>query len=353
MKNKDKLIFGLIIFAIFFYLLYKIKSILTPFVIALIIAYLLDPAILKLEKYLKISRVFSVSLLTAIFATGIVIFSIFLFPLLFNQTINLFASAPQFFDSFSNVFYPKIVNFFAKINIEIEHNFVDLISKNISFIYDTDLVGKILHNIIGSTAFVVNAVSIIFICPILVFYLLKDWKIITEKIKENLPKKYFNEINELFQLIDKSLSNFIRGQTYVCFILATYYCIALAFIGLNNGILIGFLTGIFSFVPYLGYGTGLIIAIISGLSQWGIAFNPLFILIIIYILGQIIESNILVPNLIGKQINLHPIWIIFGIFFFGAVFGIIGILLSLPLTAITSVVLKYLFKNFHHLKSKN
>jgi predicted PurR-regulated permease PerM len=352
MKTKDKLIIGFIILLIFGYFLYKIKYILTPFIIAIIISYLLNPAVLKFQKYLKISRINSVILLNVVFLSIIAIFSIFLFPILFNQAVNLIISAPQFIDFFSNIFYPKIVNFFASYGIEIEHNFIDFIKNNSSILYDPDFISKIFNNLITSTTFIINILSIIFICPILIFYLLKDWQIIINKIIKNLPQKYFKEIIELSRLINKSVIDFIRGQSYVCLILALFYSITLAVLGLNSAILIGFLTGILSFVPYLGYGTGLVIALITGLIQWGLELYHMGFLIAIYLIGQILESNLLVPNLIGKQIDVHPLWIIFGIFFFGAIFGFIGVLFSLPLTAITAVILKYFFKNYQNTNSK-
>jgi predicted PurR-regulated permease PerM len=352
MKTKDKIIIGFIILLIFGYALYKIKYILTPFIIAIIASYLLDPAISKLQRLLKISRLVAVSIITSLFILAIFIFGGFILPLLFNETINLLNSTPQFLAVFSNNFYPKIVDFFAKFNIRIEHNFVDLVSNNISLIYDPEFISKILQNLITSTTFIINVISLIFICPILVFYLLKDWNIIIAKIDNSLPKKYIGEIHELFILINKSVANFLRGQTLVCIILAVYYSITLKFLGLNNGILIGFLTGILSFIPYIGYGIGLTIALIYGIFQWGVGSYYFGFVIITYLIGQLIESNYLVPNLIGKQINLHPIWVIFGIFFFGAIFGFVGVLLSLPLTAISSVVLKYFFNNYQSLKSK-
>jgi predicted PurR-regulated permease PerM len=352
MKTKDKLIIGFIILLIFGYFLYKIKYILTPFIIAIIVSYLLNPAVLKFQKYFKISRINSVILLTIIFLIIVSIFAIFSSPLLFNQTVNLIKSAPQFIDFFSNIFYPKIVNFFASFGIEIEHNFIDLVKNNSSILYDPDFISKIFNNLITSTTFIINTLSIVFICPILIFYLLKDWQIIINKIIKNLPQKYFKEIIELSQLINKSVADFIRGQSYVCLILALYYTITLAVLGLNSGILIGLITGILSFVPYLGYGTGLAIAIITGLIQWGPELYHMGFLIAIYLIGQVLESNLLVPNLIGKEIDVHPLWIIFGIFFFGAIFGFFGILLSLPLTAITSVIFKYFLNKSPNNNSK-
>jgi predicted PurR-regulated permease PerM len=181
--------------------------------------------------------------------------------------------------------------------------------------------------------------------PILIFYLLKDWKIIINKIDLIFPEKYANQIKKILELVDKSISGFIRGQINVCIILATYYGILLGLLDLNNGIFIGILTGILSFVPYIGYGIGITIAMVVSIFQWGLNWPDIGAVLVVYAIGQIIESNFLVPNLIGKKINVHPFWMILGIFFFGSVFGFIGILLSVPLTAISATLIRYIFNS--------
>ena len=181
--------------------------------------------------------------------------------------------------------------------------------------------------------------------PVLIFYLLKDWHLILDKIDSIIPEKYSNQVKNIFSSIDKSLSGFIRGQLNVCLILAIYYGVLLGFLGLNHGIFIGVLTGILAFVPYVGYGIGIVTALIIAIFQWGLSFYDVGLVLIVYLVGQVIESNFLVPNLIGKKVNLHPLWMIFGIFFFGSIFGILGILFSVPLTAISSVLIRHASSN--------
>ncbi len=343
MKIKDKIIFFLLFFAALSFFIYNVRLFLTPFILSMLIAYLLKPAVGVFIKKFKCSRTVAVSIVLGVFLILFTIFCSLFFPLMYNQAIILIESIPSYLEYFADNFYPNIIDFFAKFNIEIEHNFFDLIKNNEFFKTNEGAFSNIIVNIVGSTAFLINVLSIIFIMPILIFYLLKDWHIILNKIDSILSKKYSTQVKNILIIIDKSISGFIRGQINVCVILALYYGCLLGFLGLNNGIFIGVLTGILSFVPYLGYGIGIIIAIIVAIFQWGLSLPDVGMVLLVYVLGQIIESNFLVPNLIGKKLNLHPFWMIVGIFFFGSTLGFIGILLSVPLTAISVTLIRYIF----------
>jgi predicted PurR-regulated permease PerM len=120
-----------------------------------------------------------------------------------------------------------------------------------------------------------------------------------------------------------------------------FYSLALTLSGLNFGFLIGFITGLLSFIPFVGMGIGVFTALLVGCFQWGLSLSNFIVVISIFTAGQIIESNFLTPRLVGKKIGLHPVWIIFGLFVFGSLFGFIGVLLAIPLTAIFGVILKF------------
>ena len=345
MKIKDKILFFIIFGIITLFLLYKIRLFVAPFVLSLAIAHLLNPLVNIFIKKFKVSRTFATSVIIVIFLILFSIFCAIFIPFIYNQGIILLNSIPGYLEYFSDNFYPNIVEFFAKINVEIEHNFFDLIKNNELFKEGGGAFGAIISNALNSTTFLINILSIIFIMPVIVFYLLKDWNSIIGKIGSFLPKKYSYQVKTILVLIDKAITGFVRGQINVCLILALYYGILLGFLGLNNGIFIGILTGILSFVPYIGYGIGITTAIVVAIFQWGFSFFDIGVVIAIYLLGQIIESSFLVPNLIGKKVNLHPLWMIFGIFFFGSMFGFLGVAFSVPLTAISASIIRYIFNN--------
>ena len=343
MNTKDKIIFFGIIAIIFASLIYAIRSVITPFIVSAVIAYFLDPSVDKIEKKFHFSRLSASIIVMSVFLFILIVVGLVVFPMIYDQTLNIIQNTPQYMSFLSDNFYPKIVNFFAKYNIKIENDFFSLL-KNNNILNNSNLfIEKIIISTVGSTAFLINFLSLLFIMPILVFYLLKDWNNIINKIYVILPKKYAQEIKYVFILIDKSLSSYARGQIIVCLILAIFYAFGLTIFKLNHGFSIGIITGLLSFIPYVGFGLGVIIGILDGLIQWGISFTNLAPVIIIFIAGQFLESNFLTPNLIGKKVELHPLWIIFGIFFFGALFGFLGVFLSVPLTAIFSVLIKYFF----------
>ena len=344
MKTKDKFLFLIFFLVVLALLIYKIRLFVTPFILSIAISYLLNPAVNFSTKKFKCPRVVAVSTIVGIFLILFIVFCAIIIPLLYSQAIVLVDSMPGYLEYFSSNFYPNIVAFFARLNIEMEHDFFDLIRNN-EFFIEGGGVGKVITNVANSTTFFINILSIIFIMPVLIFYLLKDWHLILDKIDSIIPEKYSHQVKNIFSSIDKSLSGFIRGQMNVCLILAIYYGVLLGFLGLNHGIFIGVLTGILAFVPYVGYGIGIVTALIIAIFQWGLSFYDVGLVLIVYLIGQVIESNFLVPNLIGKKVNLHPLWMIFGIFFFGSIFGILGILFSVPLTAISSVLIRHASSN--------
>ncbi len=344
MKTKDKFLFLIFFLVVLALLMYKIRLFVTPFILSIAISYLLNPAVNFSTKKFKCPRVVAVSTIVGIFLMLFIVFCAIIIPLLYTQAIVLVESMPGYLEYFSSNFYPNIVAFFSRLNVEIEHDFFDLIRNN-EFFIEGGGVGKVITNVVNSTTFFINILSIIFIMPVLIFYLLKDWHLILDKIDSIIPEKYSNQVKNIFSSIDKSLSGFIRGQLNVCLILAIYYGVLLGFLGLNHGIFIGVLTGILAFVPYVGYGIGIVTALIIAIFQWGLSFYDVGLVLIVYLIGQVIESNFLVPNLIGKKVNLHPLWMIFGIFFFGSIFGILGILFSVPLTAISSVLIRHASSN--------
>ncbi len=340
MKIKENFIIFSAIFLIIAACIYAVREVLSPFVFSFIIAYLLNPLADYLEKKIKISRLFATSLIILIFFIILTLICVFLLPIIYAQLLDFIDLLPQYLENFAKDFYPKIVIFAAKFGVILENDIFVLVKKwnlneNLS-----NFLQNFVSNLVNSTLGLINILSLIFIMPILVFYLLNDWQLMLEKIKIYLPKSSANSIKSLFLQIDKILSGYIHGQFNVCLILGVIYAISLTILGLDFGFLIGFLTGILSFIPYLGMVFGVTIAIIVALFQWGFDVYFLSFVAAIFAFGQIIESNFLTPKLIGKKINLHPIWVIFGLFFFGSMLGFIGILLAVPLSAVFGVLIR-------------
>jgi hypothetical protein len=172
---------------------------------------------------------------------------------------------------------------------------------------------------------------------IFTYYLLADWNKITAQVENLFPRPYVKTINKRLKQIDTLLSAFVRGQAMVCLFLALFYGIGLTLIGVDLGFAVGFLAGVFSFVPYMGTMTGFVLSLLLALTQG--ASWPLFALIVaVFLIGQFIEGYILTPKLVGDKVGLHPAWIIFALFAGGALFGFTGVLLAVPLFTILKVV---------------
>ena len=341
MQTREKYIIGALFLVIFCGFFYLIKSALTPFICSLVVAYFLDPLVDYLTNKHKLARLTSTALILILFLSIFIGASAILLPIIYAQTAELINALPKYLQIITQNFYPQIVSTLNGFGIKLDSDFAHLVSGEKFNSYFLSLSQDFFSRALSSSATFINILSLIFIMPILVFYLLKDWDILMQKIYELLPRGIAGTIKQIAKEIDKTLAGYVRGQFHVCLILAAFYSISLSFAGLNFGFLIGFLTGMFAFMPYIGMLFGTSAAIIIALFQWGFDFANLAPVVIIFLVAQLIESNFLTPKLIGNKIGLHPVWIIFGLFLFGALFGFFGVLLAVPLTAICGVIIKY------------
>ena len=346
MKLQDKTIITIIIFIIFIWFLYLVRSILTPFIFSLAIAYFLDPLVDRMQKC-KLSRGTAALLVLIIFILTIATALTLFLPLLFHQFSNLIASLPRYIDIFSTSLYPQTIKFLNRFGINPNFNPTQYFTnenlpKLLSF------SNNIIGNIMRSTKLLINLLSLIFIAPILVFYFLRDWHSLINKINQYLPSNHAPMIRRIFKEIDKTLHGYVRGQFNVCLILGLIYATGFTIAGLNFGFLIGFLIGLMSFIPYVGMMIGVTIVAIVGIFEWGFNLESFAIIGLIFLIGQIIESSFLTPKLIGSKIGLHPAWIIFGLFVCASLFGFIGVIFSVPLTAIIAVLVKVSLTEYKH-----
>lgn len=335
MKVESRVILSFLLFAVIGFVLYRVSFIVTPFIVAIILSYFLHPSICYLEKK-KVARSWAVLLVMVIFFTIFILLFYLILPILYEQLMLFAKTVPFYFKIFKTDLYPKIVDFAARYSISINSGYEYLSDPKVA----TKFVKKLSSELFSSSAGVVNFFSLVFIVPILIFYLLKDWDAFRSGFYGHIPSSFYDKFVKLLKDIDASLSGYMRGQAVVCLIMAGVYSALLLLANLDFAILIGSLTGIFTFVPYIGALAGFFSAIIIALFQWGFSFVDISLVVVAFLVGQFLESNFLTPRLIGERVGLHPVWIIFGIFAFGALFGFVGVLLAMPLTAVVSVVIK-------------
>ncbi|MGE0755235.1 MAG: AI-2E family transporter, partial [Alphaproteobacteria bacterium] len=187
--------------------------------------------------------------------------------------------------------------------------------------------------------------SLFLITPIVAFYLLRDWDRLVDHIDNLLPRKHAATIREQMRIIDRTLAGFLRGQFNVCLILGTYYAIGLTLVGLKFGLLIGLATGFLTIFPYVGLMLGMGIGLSVALFQFG-DFMPVAMTLAVFVTGQIIEGYFITPKLVGDKVGLHPVWIIFGMLAGAALFGFVGILLAIPVTAVMGVLIRFAISRY-------
>jgi predicted PurR-regulated permease PerM len=212
-----------------------------------------------------------------------------------------------------------------------------------------------LNGILSSALGLINILVLLIIVPVVAFYMLLDWDRMTAKIDEMLPRDHAETVRTLAREIDATLASFIRGQGTVCLILGTYYAVALIVAGLNFGLIVGFIAGLITFIPYVGALVGGALAIGLALFQfWGAveildgdtatyATDWLRIGIVgaIFGFGQFLEGNILTPKLVGGSVGLHPVWLLFALSVFGSLFGFVGMLVAVPIAAMIGVLTRW------------
>jgi len=335
---KDQIKYWTIAASILLIFLWLLGDILLPFVLGAAIAYLLDPIVDRLER-LGTGRVLGTILI--IMAAFFVLFFIFLLliPLVIDQFRLLVAAVPDLVTSVQAL----VLNQIASISPESEA--LNSPVSNLSTMAQEKL-GIIFGSVMASAISLIDVIMLMVITPVVAVYLLVDWDRILEKINELLPLDHASVVRSLASEIDSTLSAFVRGMIAVCLVLGIYYATALSLIGLEFGLIIGFIAGLVSFIPYVGALLGGVLAIGLALIQFWGDFELVALVVGVFIVGQIFEGNILTPKLVGNSVGLHPVSLILALSLFGAFFGFIGLLLAVPLAASAGVILRFFIKKY-------
>lgn len=324
---------------------YALGSVVAPFLIGVVFAYFLNPLKNKIRRY-HVRNSFAAMLVTALFILVFSLFSITILPVLAKQFVLLGAKVSEnsesikvfFLESFNNI---KVM--YPDLGQRLEAFFTNFSGSILTF------ASNVLFSALDSGAAAINIIGIILISPIALFYMLQDWEKISKVMLDIIPLRFRKDAKTLMQRIDKTLSQYIKGQTYVCLTLGVFYATAFYIIGLESAIVLGMLSGLLIFIPYLGAIFSFILCILVAILQFG-SLNPIGLVVVAFVIGQILESNFLTPYLIGRSIGLSPLWIIFAILAGGVLFGFVGVLIALPLTAILAVVIKFGFEKYTNSK---
>ncbi len=319
--------------AIFFVVLWFLGDVIMPFLLGGAVAYFLDPVADRLER-IGLSRAISVALITIFAVTMFVLLGLLVVPTLIEQAVALVDTTPQLFQdlqAFLTDRFPDLVN-----TDSILRKSLTSVAKTIQ-----ERGGELLNTVLGSVSSLVNVLILFVIVPVVAFYLLYDWDRMIAQIDEMLPREHAPTIRRLAGEIDNTLASFIRGMGTVCLILGTYYAIALMAVGLQFGLVVGAIAGLITFIPYIGALIGGALAIGLALFQfWGDWFS-IGLVAGVFVLGQVLEGNVLTPKLVGNSVGLHPVWLIFSLSVFGALFGFVGMLVAVPVAAAIGVLARF------------
>jgi len=320
------------------YLVYLLSPILTPFAVGALLAYLFDPLADKLEKW-KLSRTVSVTLVFLVISLMVFAIALVLIPALERQISSLISNLPAYFQWLSDNVSPWIQ---SKLGIKTNLFDFNELTQLLKAHWDSagGIAQSVLSSVTKSSLVIVNWLMNFLLIPVVTFYLLRDWDIITERVSQLIPRPYYHKVSQITQDANSVLSSFLRGQLSVMLALGAIYTIGLWVVGIELSLLIGMGAGLVSFVPYLGTIVGLVAGVIAALVQFG-DINHILYVLIVFGCGQLLEGFILTPWLVGDRIGLHPVAVIFAVLAGGQLFGFVGVLLGLPLAAIVMVLLRH------------
>lgn len=324
-------------------LLVLLRDMLLPFIAGMAIAYFLDPAADWLERR-RVPRWLATLLIIGLFFLAATLVIVLLVPLVQDQFAKFLVHLPEYVALFNERILPFAKGWAERFGIDLSGSPKDALNGHAEQVMK--LIGGVLTGLLGGGQAIFNILSLAIITPVVGFYLLRDWDHMIARINEYLPLDHAETIREQAHEIDKVLAGFVRGQMLVCLALATFYGIGLTLLGLEFGLFIGITAGMISFIPYVGTTLGFVVSVGVAIAQfWN---EPLWIGLVagLFILGQVIEGNMLHPVLIGDRVGLHPVWIMFALLAGGSLFGFVGILIAVPLFAVIGVLARFALERY-------
>jgi len=318
-------------------LLYSLSAVLTPFLMAGILGYILNPGVDWLERH-RCPRTVAALLMIALLTVIAAVLVLTIVPVLREELAELQRRAPDLLDRLNSVLTPHLQTWFGSS--------VTISGSSLAKLASDQLAGvEVMPALISSLKLgggaVLKVAALAFLVPVVLIYLLLDWHVMLRKLDAAVPRRWHALTATLAREIDEILAQFLRGQLSVMILLAAYYSIALEIAGFDVALPVGLCTGLLVFVPYLGFGIGLLLALLAAFLQFGSWYGVIAVAVVFGV-GQVLEGFFLTPRLVGHRIGLHPVAVIFALLAFGQLFGFFGVLLALPASAALLVGLRHL-----------
>jgi predicted PurR-regulated permease PerM len=326
------------------WLIYLLAPVITPFAISAVLAYLGDPLIDRLEKASiwrwKVGRTVAVTIVFVLMLSFLTIVLLIIIPLLVEQIRLLIHRLPEWIEWFSGTALPWLA---AKAGFELTDFDPSQFSQMLKDYWKeiSTAAFKVMDIISRGGIAVVALITNLVLIPVVTFYLMRDWDLLIRGVHDLLPRNIEGEVSRMAADVDKVLGAFFRGQLMVMIALGLIYTIGLSVVGIEFAVLIGMGAGLLSIVPYLGSVVGLLVAAGAAIFQFQDAFHLIMVLLVFGV-GQTAEGMYLTPKLVGDQIGLHPVAVIFAVLAGGQLFGFLGILLALPVAAALNVLVTHM-----------
>jgi predicted PurR-regulated permease PerM len=342
MPSERQVVFWLAALAAIVLFRWLLSQILLPFVVGAAIAYLLTPVTDWLER-LGVNRLAgALSIITLVVMT-IVLLILLVAPILGGQLSSFIDNLPGYVTRLQSLLSDPSRPWLQKIlgaRFSADKSMGDLVAQGVGWLT------TFLQSLWSGGRALVSLFSLVVVTPVVAFYLIYDWHRMISNVDGWVPVNQRETVRQLAREIDAAISGFVRGQTAVCLILGSFYAVTLTLSGLNFGLLIGLISGIITFIPYVGSMTGLILALGVAVAQFWPDYSSILMVLGIFLVGQFLEGNLLAPKLVGESVGLHPVWLIFALLAFGYLFGFVGLLVAVPLAATIGVLGRFALQRY-------
>jgi predicted PurR-regulated permease PerM len=335
MTFERQLLFWLATVGVLVAMLWLLSEILLPFIAGMALAYLLNPLTNRLERF-GVRRAIAASLIVGFVVLAFILLALLIVPVLANQLTALISNIPSYVLKLQGLIDSELPWLRKLLGPDDASKTIgDLVNQGAGY-----LVG-FLRSLWSGGRSLISVFSLVVVTPVVAFYLICDWPRMVATVQKWIPVPHRATVQALALEIDAAIAGFVRGQTGVCLILGSFYALSLWTVGLNFGFLIGLISGLITFIPYVGSMTGLVLSVGVAIAQFWPDWTWIVVVLGIFLVGQFFEGNILAPKLVGENIGLHPVWLIFAMFAFGYLFGFVGLLVAVPLAAAIGVLVRF------------
>ena len=319
--------------------LWLLGPVLTPFVVAAVLAYALTPLVDRIDEVGRgrMPRLLAVIFVELLFLLALAGLALMIVPIVAKELPLMRTQLPLLFDKLDGSLSPWLAQF--GINVALDFGSLKAyLLKYLNANYEEALVSVLSSLKLGGSVALTVVFNVVLV-PVALFYLLLDWDHFVEQALTLVPPRNRPAVDSFAGEADQVLGQYLRGQLLVMLTMAAFYTTGLALFGLDLALPIGVFTGLAMFVPYLGFGVGLVLATLAGLLQFA-SIKGLVMVTVVYGIGQSIEGLYFTPRFVGERIGLHPLAVIFALLAFGQLFGFVGVLVALPASAVLLVAIR-------------